>query len=103
MTKKRILSGMRPTGKLHIGHLLGALQNWVAFQTDYESYYMIADWHALMSEYENPKAIRENIYECVTDWLAFGLDPEKCTIFVQSHIPEHLELYMILSCLTPLP
>ncbi|MFH1189110.1 MAG: tryptophan--tRNA ligase [Candidatus Omnitrophota bacterium] len=101
-TKKRILSGMRPTGKLHLGHLVGALGNWVKLQDSYNCFYMIADWHALMSEYENPKGIRENSYDMVKDFIASGLDPDKSVIFVQSHVPEHLELYMVFSDLTPL-
>lgn len=101
-TKKRILSGMRPTGKLHLGHLVGALNNWVKMQDEYLCYYMVADWHALMSEYENPQDMRENSYEMVKDFIAAGLDPEKCIIFIQSHVPEHLELYMVLSTMTPL-
>ncbi|MCH7504328.1 tryptophan--tRNA ligase [PVC group bacterium] len=101
--RKRILSGMRPTGRLHIGHLLGALENWVKYQDEYDCFYMVADWHALMSEYEKPDATRQNIYDCVADWLAFGVDTSKSTVFVQSDVPEHLELYMMLSCITPLP
>jgi len=100
--KKRILSGMRPTGQMHIGHLLGALNNWVRLQDEYESLFMVADWHALMSEYEDPKEIQNNIIEMVADWIGCELDPERCTIFVQSRVPEHLELYMILSDITPL-
>ncbi len=100
--KKRILSGMRPTGKLHLGHLVGALNNWVKLQETYQCFYMIADWHALMSEYEDPKGLRENSFEVVRDYVASGLDPEKAVIFVQSHVPEHLELAMIFSDLTPL-
>ena len=100
--KKRILSGMRPTGKLHLGHLVGAIDNWVKLQDEYDCYYMIADWHALMSEYASPENIKENIFECAVDWLSCGLDPEKASIFIQSDVPEHLELYMALSCLTPL-
>ena len=99
---KRILSGMRPTGKLHLGHLLGALNNWVRLQDDYQCFYMIADWHALMSEYEDPKDLRSSCYEMVRDFVASGLDPEKSVIFVQSHVPEHLELAMIFSDITPL-
>lgn len=102
MTKKRILSGMRPTGKLHLGHLVGALDNWVKLQDTYHCFYMIADWHALMSEYADPKDIRENSYAIVKDFVAAGLDPEKSVIFIQSHVPEHLELYMVFSDLTPL-
>jgi tryptophanyl-tRNA synthetase len=100
--KKRILSGMRPTGPLHIGHLVGALDNWVRLQDEYECFFMVADWHALMSEYENPKDLKENLISNVIDWLACGISPEKSTIFVQSHVKEHLELYMIFSFLTPL-
>src|SRR5436190_2210430 len=100
--KKRILSGMRPTGKLHLGHYFGVLQNWIALQDEYECFFMIADWHALTSEWENAGAIPKNAREIAADWIACGIDPEKSCIFVQSEIPEHLELNMILSCLTPL-
>ena len=100
---KRLLSGMRPTGSLHLGHLLGALDNWVKLQAKYECLFMIADWHALMSEYENPKALEKNSIEMLADWMACGIDPEKSTIFIQSHVKEHLELDMVFSCLTPLP
>ncbi|MDD5506133.1 MAG: tryptophan--tRNA ligase, partial [Candidatus Omnitrophica bacterium] len=100
--KKRILSGMRPTGKLHLGHLVGALSNWAKLQDEYDCFFMIADWHALMSEYENPQGLRENMLDNLIDWLSCGIDPEKSTIFVQSHVPEHLELYFILSLVTPL-
>jgi len=100
--KKRILSGMRPTGKLHLGHYFGVLQNWIALQDEYECFFMIADWHALTSEWENAAAIPRNVREIAADWIACGVDPEKSCIFVQSDIPEHLELNMILSCLTPL-
>lgn len=101
--KKRILSGMRPTGKLHLGHLVGALSNWVKLQDDYECFYMAADWHALMSEYEDPAHMRENVFEMVRDFVASGIDPERSVIFAQSHVPEHLELFMIFSDITPLP
>jgi tryptophanyl-tRNA synthetase len=100
--KKRLLSGMRPTGSLHLGHLVGALNNWVKLQEKHECFFMIADWHALMSEYENPKAIEKNSTEMLADWIACGIDPKKSTIFVQSHIKGHLELDMSLSCITPL-
>ncbi len=100
--KKRILSGMRPTGKLHLGHLVGALDNWIKFQDQYECFFMVADWHALMSEYENPVSLRENIVDNVIDWLACGISPERSTLFIQSQVKEHLELYMIFSILTPL-
>ena len=100
--KKIILSGMRPTGKLHLGHLVGALDNWVKLQDEYECFFMIADWHALMSEYENPQNIKENMLDNVVDWLSCGISPKKSTIFVQSHIKEHLELHMVFSLITPL-
>lgn len=99
---KRILSGMRPTGPLHLGHLFGALQNWVKLQEEYECFFMIADWHALMSEYQNPEKLPRYALECACDWMACGLDPEKSTIFIQSDVKEHLELYMIFSNFTPL-
>jgi tryptophanyl-tRNA synthetase len=100
--KKRILSGMRPTGKLHLGHLVGALDNWVKLQQGYDCFFMVADWHALMGEYENPAVLSESAVDNVIDWISAGIDPKKSTIFVQSDVPEHLSLYMILSCLTPL-
>ncbi|MDD2703466.1 MAG: tryptophan--tRNA ligase [Candidatus Omnitrophica bacterium] len=100
--KKRVLSGMRPTGKLHLGHLVGALENWVKLQEDYDTFFMAADWHALMGEYENPSVIPESIIDNVADWLAAGIDPSKSVIFIQSQVPEHLELHMIFSCFTPL-
>lgn len=100
--KKRILSGMRPTGKLHLGHLVGALDNWTKLQDEYECLFMVADWHALMSEYENPSGLKENIFDNVIDWLACGISPDKSTIFIQSHVKEHLELYMIFSVITQL-
>lgn len=102
MIKKRILSGMRPTGRLHLGHLVGALNNWAVLQNEYECFFMVADWHALMSEYENSKIIKDMIFDNVADWLACGIDPERSVIFVQSHVPEHLELHMVFSALTPL-
>lgn len=102
MTKKRVLSGNRPTGKLHLGHLHGALANWVKLQDEYECFFFVADWHALTTEYQNPKAISGHILEMVVDWLAAGLDPERSTIFVQSHVPQHAELFVLLSMITPL-
>ena len=101
--KKRLLSGMRPTGRMHLGHLFGALNNWVSLQDKYECYFMVADWHALMSEYKNPARIKDFIIEMVADWISTGIDPEKAVIFLQSDIKEHLELTMILSDITPLP
>jgi len=100
--KKRIFSGMRPTGRLHLGHLLGALQNWTALQDKYECIFGIVDWHALFSEYAYSKEIKENIIEMAIDWLACGIDPKRSIVFVQSHVPEHVELQMFLSCITPL-
>jgi tryptophanyl-tRNA synthetase len=102
--KKRILSGMRPTGFLHLGNLHGALKNWVDLQNDgsYECYYFVADWHALTSEYYNTDRIREFSMSMVIDWLSVGLDPVKSTFFVQSKVKEHAELFLILSMITPL-
>ena len=100
--KKKVFSAMRPTGKLHLGHLVGALKNWIELQEKYSCIYCIVDWHAFMGEYENSKDIPHNIIEMCIDWLACGIDPERSILFVQSHVPEHLELNMILSCITPL-
>ncbi|MEA3305419.1 MAG: tryptophan--tRNA ligase [Candidatus Omnitrophota bacterium] len=100
--KKRILSGMRPTGPLHIGHLAGALKNWVTLQDEHECYFMIADWHALMSEYEDPRLIKKYTFDMMLDWLSCGIDPDKNVLFVQSHVPAHLELAMIFSLFVPL-
>lgn len=100
--KKRVFSGMRPTGKLHLGHLVGALGNWVRLQDSYDCFYMVADWHAFMSEYEKPQDMSENSIEMVRDFLAAGIDPKKCVIFVQSQVSEHLELAMMFGCMTPL-
>jgi len=101
MSRHRILSGMRPTGKLHLGNYAGALSNWVSLQEEYECFFMIADWHAL-TDRTDTREIRQNIRDVLIDWLCAGLDPEKSTIFVQSHIPEHAELHLILSMITPL-
>jgi len=98
----RILSGMRPTGKLHLGHLAGALSKWVQLQRDNECFFMIADWHALMSEYKNPDIISIAAVDNLIDWLSVGIDPDKSCIFVQSKVLEHLELFTILSIITPL-
>ena len=100
--RQRVLSGMRPTGPLHLGHWVGALKNWVNLQEKYECFFMVADWHALMSEYEHPEAIRENSRQMVLDWVAAGVDPNRSVLFRQSDVPEHLELYMVLSILVPL-
>ncbi len=103
MERKRVLSGMRPTGRLHLGHLFGALDNWRKLQDEYECFFFVADWHALTSDYADPGGIRANTQEVVLDWLAAGIDPEKATLFVQSKMPEHAELHVLLSMITPLP
>jgi tryptophanyl-tRNA synthetase len=102
--KKRIVSGMRPTGNLHLGNYEGALKNWVRLQDsgEYECFYFIADLHALSSDYADTSAIKQNTLDMVSDWLACGLDPERSTIFIQSTIPEHAELHVVLSAVTPL-
>ncbi len=99
---KTILSGMRPTGKLHIGHYAGVLKNWVRLQNEYRCFFMVADLHALTTEYENTKEIKQNVYEIVSDWLSCGIDPQKAVVFCQSDIPEHSELHLIFSMITPL-
>jgi tryptophanyl-tRNA synthetase len=93
---------MRPTGALHLGHYHGALKNWVRMQDDYECFYFVADWHALTTHYEEREVIEKNVYEMVVDWLAAGLDPDRCTIFIQSRLPEHAELFTLLAMGTPL-
>ncbi|KJJ84596.1 tryptophanyl-tRNA synthetase [Candidatus Omnitrophus magneticus] len=100
--KNNMLSGMRPTGKLHLGHFIGVLNNWIKYQEEYNCFFMVADWHALMSEYEAPSNIKQNSCEIVKDWLACGIDPDKSVVFIQSMVPEHLELAMVFSILTPL-
>lgn len=101
-TRPRILSGMRPTGKLHLGNLVGALQNWIALQDQYESFHFVADWHMLTTDYADTSCLQNNIQEMVTDWLAAGLDPNKATFFIQSRLPEHAELHLLFSMVTPL-
>jgi tryptophanyl-tRNA synthetase len=103
MTRPRILSGMRPTGPLHIGHLTGALDNWVRLMDTYECFFAIVDWHALTTDYADPKDVRENVLEVATDWLAAGLDPTRSTLFIQSLVPEHAELHLLLSMIVPVP
>ncbi len=100
--RKRILSGMRPTGRLHLGNLHGALENWIQLQSQYDCFFFIADWHALTTDYASTAAIRGNTWDMVLDWLAAGLDPEQCTLFLQSDVKEHAELYLLLGMLTPL-
>ena len=94
---------MRPTGALHLGHLTGALDNWVRLQDEYECYYSIVDWHALTTDYATPEGIAQNVLEVGTDWLAAGLDPARSTLFIQSLVPEHAELHLLLSMVVPVP
>jgi len=101
-TRKRVLSGMRPTGKLHLGNYVGALQNWVGMQDEYQCFFCVVDWHALTTDYADTSKVKENSLEVVFDWLAAGLDPEKSAIFMQSHVPAHAELHLLLSMITPL-
>jgi len=101
MIKKRIVSGMRPTGRLHLGHYHGVLSNWLKLQEEFECFFFAADWHSLTTEYENTEGIVENTYEMVLDWLAFGIDTSKSTVFLQSRVPQHAELNLILSMITP--
>jgi len=99
--RQRILSGMRPSGRLHLGHLHGVLDNWKQLQEEYDCFFFVADWHALTTNYETPWTIPENIEDMVLDWLAAGIDPDKVTLFVQSDIKEHAELHLLLSMITP--
>jgi tryptophanyl-tRNA synthetase len=101
-TKKRVLSGMRSTGKLHLGNYVGALVNWVRMQDEYDCFFFIADWHALTTDYADPWRLRGNSVEVLLDWLAAGLDPAKCVMFIQSHVPAHAELHLLFSMITPL-
>ncbi len=98
-----ILSGMRPTGKLHLGHLVGALENWVEMQHNFDCFFLVADWHVLTTGYEKSAAIGNNIFEMVCDWLAVGLDPERSTFLIQSKVKEHAELNLIFGMITPMP
>ena len=101
MSSRRIVSGMRPTGKLHLGHFHGVLANWLELQKEYNCFFFAADWHSLTTEYADTAGIRESIHDMVLDWLAFGIDPEKSTIFCQSAVHQHAELNLILSMITP--
>ena len=101
-SRGRVLSGMRVTGRLHLGHFHGVLKNWVALQEQYESFYCVADWHALTTHYEDPRVMESYVWEMVVDWLAAGVDPQKATLFIQSRIPQHAELHLLLSMVTPL-
>tara|TARA_B100001167_G_C16759021_1_gene300332 strand:+ start:85 stop:1092 length:1008 start_codon:yes stop_codon:yes gene_type:complete len=102
-TKPRVVSGMRPTGKLHLGHLVGALSKWTELQSDYDCLYFVADWHALTSDYSDTGQVTKNAYDNVADWIAAGIDPDRCTLFVQSLVPEHAELYLLLQMVVPIP
>jgi tryptophanyl-tRNA synthetase len=101
-SKKRVLSGMRSTGKLHLGNYVGALENWVRMLDQYDCFFFIADWHALTTDYADTSLVKENSVEVLLDWLAAGLDPAKCVMFIQSHVPAHAELHLLLSMITPL-
>src|SRR3989442_11572958 len=100
---KRVLSGMQPSGVLHLGNLFGALDNFLRLQAEHECFYFVADWHALSTNYEDTSRIREYTREVLIDWLAAGLDPERSTLFIQSHVPEHAILHLLLSMITPVP
>ena len=100
---QRVLSGMRPTGRLHLGHYHGVLKNWLKLQTEYECFFFIADWHALTTHYEESQGLQEHVWDMATDWLAAGVDPSNATLFLQSRVPAHAELHVLLSMITPLP
>ena len=102
MFTNRVLSGMRPTGALHLGHYHGVLKNWVRLQHEYECFYFVADWHALTTHYDDPAEIERHVWDMVIDWLAAGVDPAQATLFIQSRVPEHAELHLLLSMITPL-
>ena len=101
MFVNRVLSGMRPTGALHLGHYHGVLKNWVRLQHEFECFYFVADWHALTTHYDDPGAIEQHVWDMVIDWLAAGVDPAQATLFIQSRVPEHAELHLLLSMITP--
>jgi tryptophanyl-tRNA synthetase len=102
MYSERVLSGMRPTGALHLGHYHGVLKNWIRLQSEYPCFFFVADWHALTTHYESPEVIQNSVWEMVIDWLAAGVDPTQATLFIQSKVPEHAELFLLLSMGTPL-
>lgn len=102
LQSQRVLSGMRPTGQLHLGHYHGVLQNWARLQHEYNCFFFVADWHALTTEYENPQIITDSVWDMVIDWLAAGIEPSAATLFIQSKVPEHAELHLLLSMITPL-
>ncbi|CAH1905920.1 Tryptophan--tRNA ligase [Candidatus Nitrotoga sp. HW29] len=101
MLVDRVLSGMRPTGSLHLGHYHGVLKNWVEMQQKYECFFFVADWHALTTHYDTPQVIEQSVWDMVIDWLAVGVDPARATLFIQSRVPEHAELHLLLSMITP--
>jgi len=101
MLVDRVLSGMRPTGSLHLGHYHGVLKNWVEMQQKYECFFFVADWHALTTHYDTPQIIEQSVWDMVIDWLAVGVDPARATLFIQSRVPEHAELHLLLSMITP--
>jgi tryptophanyl-tRNA synthetase len=102
MYEQRVVSGMRPTGSLHLGHFHGALKNWVKLQSEYPCFFFVADWHALTTHYDTPEIIEQTVWDMVIDWLAAGIDPSRATLFIQSRVPEHAELHTLLSMITPL-
>ena len=102
MYPDRVLSGMRPTGAMHLGHFHGVLKNWLKIQHEHECLFMVADWHALTTHYDDPQVIESNVWDMVIDWLAAGVDPNQATLFIQSRVPEHAELNLLLSMMTPL-
>ena len=102
MAIDRVVSGMRPTGSLHLGHYNGVLKNWIEMQHEQDCLFFVADWHALTTHYDTPEIIEENVWEMIIDWLAAGVDPAQATIFIQSKVPEHAELHTLLSMITPL-
>jgi tryptophanyl-tRNA synthetase len=102
MFNNRVLSGMRPTGALHLGHMHGVLKNWIRLQHEFECLYFVADWHALTTHYETPEIIEQNVWDMVIDWLAAGVEPAQAILFIQSRVPEHAELHLLLSMVTPL-
>ncbi len=99
---QRVLSGMRPTGQLHLGHYHGVLKNWLRLQHTYECFFFVADWHALTTHYDDPSNISSSAYDMVVDWLAVGINPGSAKVFIQSQVPEHAELHLLLSMITPL-
>ena len=102
MFDDRVLSGMRPTGALHLGHYHGVLKNWIKLQHEYQCLYFVADWHALTTHYDSPEIIDDNVWNMLIDWLAAGVDPAQATLFIQSRVPEHAELHLLMSMITPL-